>query len=86
MKLRLKVFGYLREHVPAGTLALELADDARVADLRLALTAHGQAHWPGFRAEGLHACAFASERALLREDEPLPADGQVAILPPVSGG
>lgn len=86
MKVMLRVFGYLRVHVPTGTLQLELATDARVADLRTALAAYGEAHWPGFRADGLRACAFASERALLREDEPLPADGQLAILPPVSGG
>ncbi|MFO1495766.1 MAG: MoaD/ThiS family protein [Lysobacterales bacterium] len=86
MKVTLKVFGYLREYVPEGALVLELAEDARVGALRQQLAEHARAHWPGFAVEGLRACAFASEHALLREDEALPADGQLAILPPVSGG
>lgn len=35
---------------------------------------------------GLEGCALASEDAVLRADEPVPAKGRLAALPPVCGG
>lgn len=86
MKVAIKLFGAFRDHEPSGQVTLEIADGARVADLRQALAAFAAAHWPRFRPGLLEYSAFASETAVLRETEPVPADGHVAILPPVSGG
>lgn len=86
IRLDIRLFGFLRSYDANARLALELPGDARIADLRAALIRHGLAHWPGFSADALHSCAFASERAVLRDSDALPADGQVAVLPPVSGG
>ena len=86
MKVEISLFGAFREHEPSARLALEVADAARVASLREALRAHGESHWPGFRPGLLAKSAFASETTVLRDDDAIPADGRVAVLPPVSGG
>lgn len=86
MKIELQLFGAFRAMQTAPVLTLELADGSSVAALRAALNAYGAQHWPNFRSGLLAASAFASDAMVLREQEPLPADGRVAILPPVSGG
>ncbi|MEO5566747.1 MAG: MoaD/ThiS family protein, partial [Luteimonas sp.] len=75
-----------REFDPGAQVTLELADGASVADLRAALRVYAQAHWPGFSPGLLQHSAFASDTTVLRDAEALPADGRMAILPPVSGG
>lgn len=86
MRIELKLFGAYRDFEPAPQIVLEVGEDASVADLRRALLDFGGAHWPGFRP-GLLACsAFASDTEVLRDDAALPADGRMAVLPPVSGG
>lgn len=86
MKVTLSLFGAFRSFDPGAQVTLELADGACVADLRAALDAYGQAHWPGFSPGLLQRSAFASDTTVLRDAEALPADGRMAILPPVSGG
>lgn len=86
MKVQLSLFGEFRSYQADAQLALELPDGASVGDLRAALARHGAAHWPGFRAGLLQGSAFASQTRVLRDGEPLPADGRMAVLPPVSGG
>lgn len=86
MKITISLYGAFREYDPRGSVELELAEAAKVGDLRAAFAAHGQAHWPAFKPGLLAASVFASESTLLRENEALPANGRVAVLPPVSGG
>jgi len=86
MKIELSLFGAFRDYAPDAQVALELDDGARVADLRAALGSYGTQHWPGFNPALLARSAFASETTVLRDDEALPADGRMAVLPPVSGG
>lgn len=86
MKIELSLFGAFREYDPNASIVLEVAEGARISDLRLALQAYGEANWPGFKPGLLARSAFASETALLRDAEAIPADGRMAILPPVSGG
>ena len=86
MKIELSLFGALRDLDPDARIVLELPEGARVADLRTALRVHADAHWPGFGPGLLVKSAFASEQAVLRDSESLPADGRIAVLPPVSGG
>ena len=86
MNVTLRLFGAFRQYDASGQVQLELPTAARVADLRSALDAYGRAHWSGFKPELLRVSAFASADEVLRDAEPLPADGELAILPPVSGG
>lgn len=86
MKVEVSLFGAFRECEPSALLVLDLPGAAKVSDLRLALQAHAQAHWPNCRPGLLQYSAFASEARVLREHEPLPEDGRMAVLPPVSGG
>lgn len=86
MKVDLSLFGAFREFDPEATLSLQLPDGASVAQLRTALADYAQAHWPGFRPGLLAVSVFANSQSVLRDAEPLPADGQMAVLPPVCGG
>lgn len=86
MTITLQLFGAFREHVANGVLLLPLAADSRVADLRQALDQHARSHWPGYRPGLLASSAFATASRLLREQDPLPTDTEIAVLPPVSGG
>ena len=86
MKIDLKLFAAFQDLEPAGHIDLELPDDSLVADLRLAVDTYGREHWPKFRPGLLKASAFASETTLLRDRDAIPADGKMALLPPVNGG
>jgi len=86
MKITISLYGAFRECDPRGSVELDLSQPATVSDLRAAFEAHGRAHWPAFKSGLLAASVFASEATLLRENEELPANGRVAVLPPVSGG
>jgi molybdopterin synthase sulfur carrier subunit len=86
MKVEVALFGAFREFDRRARIVVEVPDDARVAHLRQAVRAHGEAHWPGFRPGLLASSAFASREAVLRDREPVPADGSVVLLPPVCGG
>jgi molybdopterin synthase sulfur carrier subunit len=85
MKMQVQLFGAFSDLVPERKLELEVAG-MQVADLRRALREQLAQRWPEFRAGLLDYSAFADTERVLRDDEPLPADGMVAILPPVSGG
>ena len=85
MKLQLQLFGPYRDFQPQPLLELEI-DGANVADARAALAAHAAAHWPACTPGLLRSTAFASEDALLRDGDALPADGRIALIPPVNGG
>lgn len=86
MTVTLSLFGAFRDFDPSGQVRIELPADATIAELRVALDRHLREHWAGYRPELLKASAFASSREVLRDREAVPADGAVAILPPVSGG
>ena len=61
-------------------------EGGQVSDLRRALRVLLQERFPQFRAGLVDYSAFADEQRVLRDNELLPSDGRVAILPPVSGG
>ena len=85
LDIDLELFGALRG-LEAGDRLLLPVSGERVADLRAALQAHAGAHWPGASAGILASCAFATSSEILRDPQALPADGRMAVLPPVSGG
>jgi molybdopterin synthase sulfur carrier subunit len=86
MKIDLALFGAFREFEPAGRVAFDVPDGADVAQLRGAFDAYASAQWPAYEPKLLAVSAFASESTVLRDRDPVPADGRVAVLPPVSGG
>lgn len=86
MKVEVSLFGAFRDYEPDALVVLDMPAGARVADLRSALSAHGQAHWTGFKEGLLQRSAFASEACVLRDHEPLPAGERIVVLPPVGGG
>lgn len=86
MNVELSLFGAFREYDSAALIHLDVPDGACVKDLRAALVDYGAQHWPDFKPGLLARSAFASESAVLRDAEAIPADGKMAVLPPVSGG
>jgi molybdopterin synthase sulfur carrier subunit len=86
MKLHVQLFGPFRDFQPQPVLELEIADSANIAAVRDALAAHAAAHWPACTPGLLRSTAFASEQAVLRDGDALPADGRIALIPPGNGG
>lgn len=85
MDIDLELFGALRG-LEAGDRVVLSVGGGYVADLRAALLAYAIANWPSASAGILTSCAFATSSEILRDAQPLPADGHMAVLPPVSGG
>ena len=85
MKISVRLFGALSEY-GREPLEFELGADPQVADLRAALEQRLAASRSDFRPALLRSSAFADEHQILHEQDRLPATGQVAVLPPVSGG
>jgi molybdopterin synthase sulfur carrier subunit len=86
MNVVVQLFGAFRDLQSQAQVNLELPATARVADVRRALAEHAQARWPDVPPGLLSRSAFASESAVLRDEDAVPADGRMAVLPPVSGG
>jgi molybdopterin converting factor small subunit len=86
MKVRITLFGALREADPRGYIELEAPAPCTIGDLRQLLREHLREHAPHIGAGLVQRSAFASEEEILHNHCPLPQDGQLAILPPVSGG
>lgn len=84
-QVTVQLFGAFSDLDSGREVSVEVAGP-RIADLRLALRQLLAARWPHFRAELLDYSAFADQHQVLRDHQALPADGRVAILPPVSGG
>ncbi|GAB2561021.1 MoaD/ThiS family protein [Dyella jejuensis] len=86
MKVRIALFGALRDADPHGFIELETPEHCTIAMLRELLQAHVRDHVPAISASLIQRCAFASEAEILHNHRTLPGSGQLAILPPVSGG
>lgn len=80
------LYGACRDLHPEPRVSLGLADTATVADLRRALPACFDGAPAARVASLLAASVFASDSTVLRDADALPADGRLALLPPVSGG
>ncbi len=85
MQVELELFGALRGLEAHDRLQLAV-EGAVIADARDALQAYAATHWPQAAHALLRSCAFATATEILRDPQPLPADGKLAVLPPVSGG
>lgn len=86
MLITLQLFGRFREFSPTPEISLELPGITTVAEFRAAFDIWASTHWPGYSTSLLKASAIATESTLLHAGSPLPADGRIAVLPPVSGG
>ncbi|MGB3393624.1 MAG: MoaD/ThiS family protein [Stenotrophomonas sp.] len=84
-QIQVQLFGAFSDLDPTREISVPTHGE-QVADLRQAMGQLLRQRWPQFRAGLLDYSVFADEQRVLRDHEPLPADGRVAILPPVSGG
>ncbi|MGB1699995.1 MAG: molybdenum cofactor biosynthesis protein, partial [Nannocystaceae bacterium] len=77
----IRLFAGLKEQAGTPQLTLTCADGTTAADLRrLLVAAHPEL------AVGIDACRVAVGEKFVDEHERLPSDGQIALIPPVSGG
>ena len=81
--MHVRVFGGLRDHFGGATIDVEVAADGSttVAELRTSL-ASAHPHL----APLLHRTTVAVDLEVARADQRIPADAEVALLPPVAGG
>ncbi|WP_271679150.1 MoaD/ThiS family protein [Thermomonas mangrovi] len=86
MNITLQLFGRFRDFADAPELHLELPGVTTTAEFRAGFEAWARAHWPDAAIALLQASAIATDTTLLHPRTPLPADGRLALLPPVSGG
>lgn len=81
-QVSIRLYGAFRQAHAESTLTVEVANPAKVADLRQAL----HAALPSDSARALlKASAFATDTEVLGDDQALP-ERELSILPPVSGG
>jgi len=81
MMVRMKLFAAAKEIVGDGHVDLELADGARVNDLKTALVQQV----PELE-ELVGRSAFAIDQQYAAEEDSIPEFCEVAMIPPVSGG
>ncbi|MEK6239269.1 MAG: MoaD/ThiS family protein [Planctomycetales bacterium] len=81
MNIQLKLFAVAKQLAGRDSLALELPENAVIRDVRRAL---GE-QVPPLRPL-LASLAFAVNAEYALDDAPVPADADVACIPPVSGG
>jgi sulfur-carrier protein len=86
MKVRIALFGALRDADSRGFIELEAPDACTIGDLREVLRDYLREHAPHISAGLVQRSAFASENEILHNHRTLPENGQLAVLPPVSGG
>lgn len=86
MKVRITLFGALRDADARGFVELDASDTCTIGELRELLHDYLRDTTPHISAGLVQRCAFASADEILHNHRTLPADGQLAILPPVSGG
>ena len=86
MKRRIILFGALRDADARGFIDVDVADGSTIADLRSAVQHYLREHAPGISPNLIQRSAFASQDEILHNHRHVPADGELAILPPVSGG
>ncbi len=81
MKLTIHLFATLKEAAPGGQLEIEVPDTSDVAALWDAAIARA----PSLEKWRRHA-RIAVNQSYARDDEIVPANAEIAIIPPVSGG
>jgi molybdopterin converting factor small subunit len=81
MTITVELFAAARELAGANEVAIDVSAGSTVRDVRAALAiAHAKLAGLAQRSR------FATDREFLSDDAPLPPDGKLALIPPVSGG
>lgn len=83
-EIRIKLFGGFRQFRSESTLVLELESVSTVADLRAQLARVFEDDDNALSL--LKASAFATDTRVLDDNESVPVDADLALLPPVCGG
>lgn len=86
MKVRIALYGALREADPRGYLELDVPPGSTIAQLRELLAAHVREHAPAVNAGLVRISAFANAEEILHSHRDVPEGQELAVLPPVSGG
>jgi len=86
MKVRIALYGALREADASGYVELEVPAGSSIAELRELLVAHLAGHAPAIPANLVRRSAFASAEEILHSHRTVPEGIELAVLPPVSGG
>ncbi|WP_426663586.1 MoaD/ThiS family protein [Rhodanobacter aciditrophus] len=86
MKIRIALYGALREADASGHVELEVPPGSSIAELRERLAAYLAGHAPAIPAGLVRRSAFASAEEILHNHRTVPAGVELVVLPPVSGG
>lgn len=86
MKIRIALYGALREAEASGHVELEVPAGSRIAELRDLLATHLREHAPAIPAGLVRRSAFASTEEILHNHRMVSEGVELAALPPVSGG
>lgn len=86
MKQTISLHGALREADPSGTIELDIPAACTIAELRDALLAHVREHALPVSEGVIRRSAFATADTIMHDHQRIPDNGELAILPPVSGG
>ncbi|WP_297921059.1 MoaD/ThiS family protein [Metallibacterium sp.] len=86
MKIRIALYGALREADSRGHVELGVPLGSTIAELRDLLAAHLHEHAPAIPAGLVRRSVFASAEEILRNHRKVPEGVELAVLPPVSGG
>ncbi|BAP89057.1 sulfur transfer protein ThiS [Burkholderiales bacterium GJ-E10] len=86
MRIRIDLFGALRDVDAKGYVELEVPRGSSVGALREHLRAHVRQHAPSIGDNLIRGSAFADAHEILHDHRVIPEDGELALLPPVSGG
>lgn len=86
MLITLQLFGRFRDFSATPEIHLELPGITTAHDFRVAFDVWAQNNWPAYSSSLLKASALATDDTLLHANCPLPENGRLAVLPPVSGG
>ncbi|GLQ46455.1 hypothetical protein GCM10007862_15060 [Dyella lipolytica] len=86
MKVRITLFGALRDADARGFVELDVPDHSTIATVREALQHHLREHAPTISVGLVQRSAFASDDEILHNHRVVPDNGELAVLPPVSGG
>lgn len=81
MNVTVMMFAAARDAVGAPEVVVELPELAKVSDLRIALAAE----YPQL-APLLSQALFAINAQFAEDASPIPSTGEIACIPPVSGG
>ncbi|TAN07560.1 MAG: hypothetical protein EPN38_04995 [Rhodanobacteraceae bacterium] len=86
MNLHLALYGALRDADPTGYLELEVPEGCTIGELREHLVAFLKTHTSQVSESAVRGSALATTDTILHDHDSIPRNGELVILPPVSGG